>query len=588
MALPQGYIHFNTGDRLISGSVTVSHGVMPNTFQLRCAPFPGPYVRKSELRFSYGSQNIRFRDCRLISIDFDTAQPGMQTMVLTVLDRRWRWKYGRIAGEYNIREGDGTVRVLHRKTPRELAKLCLDAMGEKKIDISQIPNDTFPYVAWDGNPAQALQELVSPLGCRVVYDPITDKITIARAGVGRQLPSGGLVMKDSVNAKDVEMPDKIIFVAGKTLWDQLVPLEAVGEEKNGSIQIIDKLSYRPVNGWAEGEPPLWMIMDGDDKTGAKRKHWRKVAGKCIWRWFRVDPKARDVSKVFPKKRDKLQIGPFTINNIEMLLPLETQMGAKSKIDLDTNVFNKDSIAERRPAAVYGQFYKGGVSLTDDEKDRLVKTALVGKNEKLGEYTRGFSIDAERGLVRMAVPVFRHSKAGVPLEDDNPSDYMCAPEIFLLTGFGVRHPVTNAWEREIVEFVPPGPKLGTLPHYIYREDIQRVIRLEYQSPTMLEPLVVDNLPEVRKQAKYYINEYIQQLQMLTPGTRAYSGMVMMSPDGAIQQISYEIDGKGFTTTMISRNQEYIRYSLSFEEKARLVKMDSSLKEGDKEKTKRKKA
>src|SRR3990167_4386833 len=230
---PQGYIKFNERDRLMSGSVTVSHGIAPNTFQLRCAPFPPPYVRRSDLLFTYGGQIIRFKDCRLISIDFDTAQSGMQTMVLSVLDRRWKWKYGRIAGEYNIREGDGSVRVMHKKTPRELAGLCLNAMGEFNVDISQLPNDTLPYVAWDGNPAQALLDLVSPLGCRIVYDPLTDKIIIARAGIGQQLPSGVLTMKESVNVHDIEMPDKIIFVAGKTLWDDFAPLEAVGEDVDG-------------------------------------------------------------------------------------------------------------------------------------------------------------------------------------------------------------------------------------------------------------------------------------------------------------------------------------------------------------------
>lgn len=568
MSRESPFIHYGNFKTVYAGGITLSHGIRPSVATIYCTPEPGPYPNRGTLAFTFDGVAIKFQDALLDEVSFDTES---HTMVLRVKDRRWKWEYGRIRGEYNVPEGDG-VRASTEKTPRELMELCLKAMGERKFNVAQVPNVARPYVNWDGNPAQELARLADYFGCRVVYDPITNGVFVVLAGVGKHLPGGFDVTSDSLDVNPPEIPDAFIFVAGKTIIDAYVELEAVGEDTDGTIKPIDDLSWKPSaadGGFKHCLPPEFTPI---------KKKYRHLAKKCLWRWYR------------PKSPVKLPIGfkakgrrKFTIKSadieLQQLLPLEESRGQTKHVG-KRKPGKKDVIKERLPAEIYGEFYGGYQVLGTTSKDYETPFG------KLTKYDGGLSIDKERGVVKSSTPLylFRDNTGKVTDSYDSKKGYVSTAEIYLYNGWGIRDEETHAWHREMVEYVPPGPKLGTLPHFIDREDIYRNVYLTGKSSAIK---IVDNLKEVQKQAVHYLKNEFRKFQFLTPGARNYFGFVPIALDGAIHQVTWSIADSGEPSTTITRNREEILTVLSYDEQRRFDLQRSLLEKDRKKSTKRRK-
>lgn len=96
------------------------------------------------------------------------------------------------------------------KSPQQLAKLCLDALGETNYDVSELPDTARPYVHWDEvRPAEALARLCDQFGCRVVLG-VDDRVYVRQVGVGQPLDrTDGRTVSEGINAP--ELPDKIVI-----------------------------------------------------------------------------------------------------------------------------------------------------------------------------------------------------------------------------------------------------------------------------------------------------------------------------------------------------------------------------------------
>ena len=95
---------------------------------------------------------------------------------------------------------------------QDLARLCLDAMGEQGYDVSQMPGGPQPAVHWDyAVPAQALADLVGELGCRVVLR-LDGTVSILPDGDGQDLPSTADLQADSLSIGPPERPDSLVIV----------------------------------------------------------------------------------------------------------------------------------------------------------------------------------------------------------------------------------------------------------------------------------------------------------------------------------------------------------------------------------------
>src|SRR5207244_4406849 len=138
-----------------------------------CAPQADFPALGGSLVFTFADIVLTFPDMIVNTQAIRRNRSGL-IWSLTLFDRRWKWNSGTgingpISGSYNIRLDDDTLDPDRKRTPQQLAAICLDTMGEVGYDISQMPGNTYPPVNWDNEyPAQALQQICDQEGCRIV------------------------------------------------------------------------------------------------------------------------------------------------------------------------------------------------------------------------------------------------------------------------------------------------------------------------------------------------------------------------------------------------------------------------------------
>jgi hypothetical protein len=252
----------------VSCRYTLSQGVSPGNATLEFLPQDASQIAlQGDLILGDGVGLVRLKNCKVAYLRTSLDPVSGHTWTLEILDRRWRWlATGFVAGAYNVAdesrdttrppEGTGPYVTLPRhyvswtvRTPHDLIRICLDAMGERNYRIDA-PNIAYPLpaIAWDyDNPAQVLARLCESLGCRVVYRPDADAVWIVRIGTGAELPEGGpgVLYRDSPGMAAPARPDSILLVGAPIKYDTEWALEAVGEEWDGRLKPIESLSYAP-------------------------------------------------------------------------------------------------------------------------------------------------------------------------------------------------------------------------------------------------------------------------------------------------------------------------------------------------------
>ena len=271
-----------------SGSFTLGHGVTPSSCTIRVVPNQSIAADVGDLEIHFGRTTLKFADCKLDRGRAEVTSRGT-TLSIRILDRRWKWETGTISGRYNLRGEDGELDEKRpRKSPQQLAKLLLEEMGESRADVSALPDGPRPEINWDlANPARELAELCESLGCRVVLGS-DDKVSIRKLGEGRRLPAGGTVMNVATGIENTVLPDELKLLGGALLFQSRFLLEPVGEDKDGEIKPIDKLSYRPDGGWTGS---AIEAKDVDFERDGVTMSTRQLAGATVWRMYRVKEQA---------------------------------------------------------------------------------------------------------------------------------------------------------------------------------------------------------------------------------------------------------------------------------------------------------
>ena len=96
---------------------------------------------------------------------------------------------------------------------------------------------------------------------------------------------------------------------------------------------------------------------------------------------------------------------------------------------------------------------------------------------------------------------------------------------------------------------------------------RVRIVEYDSPTTIRR-IKDNKEKFVAEAKHYLDAVENELKRIDQAASAqYAGIVDISPDGAIQQVSWEIGPRG-ALTRASRNTEDVPFVPSYAERRRI--------------------
>lgn len=546
-------------------SVARSRGIKPGTIQL-VLPFVPLVIdtRPQPVILHDTQRTIILPDCAFQDADF--VYSNGEELVVNLLDYRWKWQFGQISGEYNEIAG-GVIVPESKRNLRELAELCLDEMGVVARDVKLLPTNIYPTVSWDlDNPAQALESLVAEYGFSICPQ-INGKVVIAKNGVGLTLPDlRGQEIKRSFASKLI--PDNIYIHAQPTAWEVSIPLGRAfaierkaakpNESVTESIVPLEEASYMPKSGWGL-EPPKGfpnvaetLVNSGlsDEEKLRERDRIVGLAKESVWRIFGFK---------FPLK---LPGAPFDVKSINELVFLEELLsetivdyvspGVGSTKQLNTQV-------RRQRPFIYGMFnVEDGDGTNNVEKfshEYHINHKLI--------FDGSFSIDRAYGVVKLSKPLFIYDA-----KDDRAT--FKPPIAYLRTAVSLMSAKDRNKFRSVF-MQPTGLRNGTNPMHVSGTPRREII-LDREG----KKIEKDNEEVVEKELKEILSAKVEELQGVLPETRTYQGFYPIELDGTIHQVSYEIDGQGFTRTIASYGMEHSDVIRSFEDRKRVERTDAFIK------------
>ncbi|KKN80841.1 hypothetical protein LCGC14_0326480 [marine sediment metagenome] len=527
----QGTCTFPGIESIVEATISFVHGISASVATLTIKPQLNFIGEGGTLTFLFGDEKVDFPDCK---IDYSSLQRNNQGEVwrLSIFDRRWKWKWGKISGFYNTREDDGSLKVGFEKTPHQLAELCFAAIGETGFSLAEMPNDAEPEIEWEyDSPMEALAQICDDLGCRIVLG-LDNRVKIWKTGQGSALPLDG-VLENSLTIDPPERPDSIAIICGRTRFQVDFPMLAVGKDLDGTIKPIASLSYIPVGGW--GTADLLSFENVHIQFG-----WaaQVLALETVFRWYQVNVRA---GLKVPGFDDKI----FHLDRLD----IEEQQ-VLTKVE--------DGVLRNRPALVYGIWEPGyGPPYTNVAS---VLTPHSTDTEEVGAYRREHQFDAETNVVKFSERVYRNTTTGKITAGD--------AQLRLRAACNVRADDTWAW----IHFVRTenlGGNFGTKTRYVSHDELVHNLVPKYGPNYQVEGFLVDNLQEIASEADHYLDGLKREYEQTLPQSIVYMGLRPIELDGAIQQIIFTV-GKQFATTMVTRNMEVLHRTLSYRERRRVEK------------------
>lgn len=493
---------------VLRATYTLAHGITPGVSEIECAPQSEPIAANGPLTFVFGSTQLTFPACRA---DLATARRTADGLLLSVsiLDRRWRWAFGVINGEYNRRDDSGrTITAQERpivgveKTPQQLATLLLQAMGETLFDVSRLPNAGRPYVRWNAaNPAAELAELADLYGCRVVLH-LNGLVSLEPTGLGQSLPVLPTLVEGSLTVDPPDPPDEIRVVGGPTLIQTRLELEAVGLDTDGRVRPIDDLSYTPDAGW---HTQTDAFSDIDDPLE------RELCLASVFRWYRV--------KVRPNQPLSIpDIG--VVRDLDQLLPLESL--------LVETVLDRGEYRRKKPC-VRGRFWLENLGSPENPAEDI-------------EYPGSWRLLADRGIVEFPGPVRKWNSS---LSQFEPAT------LFLEVAFEVRDEATGAMAR-YEHRLSTGARNGTGLEIVSVPELRR-LRWETFSDSGHATGWQDvrSLSALDDEARQIATSALSRYSTGATADATYAGFVPIDPDGAIVQVTWSSDPRPFTRASRAR-------------------------------------
>lgn len=263
----------------IGGRMVITRGVTPSLCQFIAVPSATEILDRKygDLVWTYGATSVTFSDCAVVAcpLRIHHGRPGY-TYEMIVADRRWKWRYPRITGEYNKRSCNGEIQADLKKSARQLATLLLDELGETGYDVSDVPDNVWPYVNWDRSPARLeLAWLCDLLAMVVVPDVVNDVFKVVKLNdtTGQELPPGaGPVTPTEFGFKESAIPSDLRVTGPDDLKQGPVALRAVGLDTDGDRGLITGLNYDPTDQW-------WSAFPTVPQSN------RHLAFQTAYRWF---------------------------------------------------------------------------------------------------------------------------------------------------------------------------------------------------------------------------------------------------------------------------------------------------------------
>jgi len=513
---------------------TMTHGDTPDVAILEILPQQAASIAKrGNLTLQFGFTTITLQDCR---VDFGTLYTSSQGQIveLHILDRRWKWRFGRIVGAWNLRQEDGTLDTNTEKTPQELATMLLDAMGESGYDVSQLPNTGRPTVDWDcATPAHELSRLCDDRGCRIALG-LDNVVRLVPLGSGAALPVGGVrTLAHGLNA--AEAPNQVRLCGAEVLFDSKIELEAVGEDVDGSIVPIDSLTYKP-------NPGGWESIKSIPKdvlTDAATTQQRALARKTVWKWWRVKQQADGTQNV-PGYSG-------SVTSIAQILPLAARR--------NTVYTDSDGNIRLAPAFIEGTFVIESEPGTAPASGTPNTTNTAAGTTYDGEFT----IDRKLGIIKFPKAMRQYNDATTQYDPAS---------LYLTTTYHVTDASTNQKVR-FERWQTVDPTVNTKPEIIRREEVQVLVTASYDSSNTVTG-TTDNQAAMESLADDYISAYATKYQHVESFRAEYQGLIPIALDGATRQVTWVVDMNRGANTWASYNSEFELGVLRYHHKRRRVR------------------
>ena len=571
----RGRVHFPGIIAPISATYTLNHGTDAGRIMLQCNPQPNVAFQNGPFTLQWQSTIVRIPDCRILS-DRVTLNEGGFVTAVEMEDYRWKWRYPVIDGWYNVRNAYQSIYAKTKKTPQQLAKLLLDALGIPRSmqNVAALPNDDYPTIEWySANVANELSALAERYGCRVVPWP-DGRVNIFRVGIGEKLPYKLDMQCDTMGVVSPSGPDRIEVHFGPTKYRVICRLEPVGLDVDGSIKPVDELSYKPRAGWANEEPgSLNVLVDslGTDRLTGPRRFIMDIARRSLFRWYRIklqmpngsEFKIPGYSKKVESIAQLLPIDDRVMNvSLDPTKPAELKDGSQ-----DTDQF-WDSYDQ---TMVWGIFFRGAMPGMGVQP---VFPDIHAFRKKEGEnfyFPGGYTIDRERGIVQFDDVVYslewNGSAWGRRTWPTLALSFMASPRD-IETGELPKEKVG----RDRTDIT----RSGTKPLVLIHPEFQLVKKFDITTNGSIGPVTDINKKTLDKVGNYYIDAELRKYIKQNPRTITYNGLWPIFTNGAIREVTFVMTPDSGMETTGSYNDEKNPYVLPYETRRRNQRVDRQIK------------
>lgn len=510
------YVNYPGCTGVEAASFTLSHGVSPSVCCIECREYRWAGSNSNELAFYFGAlaaprKVLSFKNCRVEQPQLHLGQNG-PVVSLRVLDRRWKWEKKLITGHYNLKHPDGTLISKTERTLRQLFGRLFEELDEPNYSLPDLDPDARPEVVWETAPAaQALADLCEQIGVRVALCE-EDRIKVFVSGQGASLPTKGT--NEPAMGFTIPSPtDNVYVVCGASKFQNDFDLEAVGLDKDGHIRPINDLSYAPENGWERTSWPAFPELASD-------KQAQQLAIQTIYRWYRIKVDGVVFSKVDGKEKSISADDDFEV------LPLDDRL-----LEVMTA---PDGTTKPKPAEIRGVFHSS------------LKPGADGNSDEYTLYPRSWTLNQVTGVVEFAERVMKLA------------DNLWKPaELKLRCSCSVRDPDIFAWSRYYErEAVAGGNANGKQELGLPHDEIVYKVTPKYDDTGKPTGKFDTNIDDVKKEARHYIDWMLKILaQARQTEEQLYDGIIPIKMDGAIQQITWQVQSGNIPTTRASRNTEH---------------------------------
>lgn len=239
-----------------------------------------------------------------------------------------------------------------------------------------------------------------------------------------------------------------------------------------------------------------------------------------------------------------------------------------------------AIKKLNPAVVTSSVQLSTSPMPDNRPPDAVQAAVA----RSGFYEGGFSLDVQRGIVKFGERVFQSAPPKHPQLlykfanggslDPATSNGFYPATLFLRTRFFVRDKSTRAPIRYQKTRVLDA-KNDTV-RYVVRNDL--TYKLTYRFDAKVNPINLvdyppsfqsttteDNRQAMDKALDGYLDAIEAQYETRQPATIVYPGFSPWTLDGAIRQVTWEVDGSGKAFTRVSRDTEELHIVRDFVER-----------------------